>query len=256
MGYKMHYLQRGTGPDVLLLHGIGASFFVWRKIIPDLQKKYKVTALDILGFGKSDKPESFAYDLDSQCTMISEFIKKMGIQKCIVIGSSMGGMIALRLNETQPLIFYKTILISPAYDPNLVPVSLNKVSFLSPIFSPLVNEQFVRQVLKRVYSNHELISPEIVQAYLEPYSDGQAISSFVKSFALIKDPRVLADLTLVTTPTLVLWGEKDKIIPIKYAHKLKKIMKTAQLLIHPKAGHHTHEECPSWTLEKIHQFLE
>jgi pimeloyl-ACP methyl ester carboxylesterase len=260
-GHRMHFIQKssgqkGSGEDVLFIHGLGASHFVWRFLLSQLSQYFKVTAIDLIGFGKSDKPNTFAYDLDSQCQIILEFMDKMDIQKCVLVGSSMGGMIALRLAQTHPERFPRLVAISPAYDPQITFFDLNRFQFLSPMVGPFISERVIQQIMTRVYTDKSLINKETIQAFSQPYNNNPlAIESFVKSFRLLRDPRVFQELPQIKVPTLILWGDKDKVISSKFASKIKKSMPFAEVLIHPTAGHHAHEDAPDWAFENILRFL-
>jgi pimeloyl-ACP methyl ester carboxylesterase len=255
-GHQVFYSQEGQGEHILLLHGIGASHYVWRFIVPQLAKDHTVTAVDLLGFGLSDKPNTFKYDLDSQCEVILQLVKELKIEKCTLIGSSMGGTISLRLVQMHPEIFQKIVVLSPAADPKIVLFDLNRVSFLSPMVMPLVTERFVKQILRMVYSERRFITDENIKIYSDPYSNNpSAIESFVKSFSLLKDPRVLEELELIKNPVLILWGRKDRIVSSKLAPRLQSKILNSTLEIHETGGHHIQEEDPDWVLSKIISFL-
>ena len=92
-GVKLHYVCHGSGADILLLHGIAANIYCWRLLIPLLEKKFRVWAVDIKGFGLSDKPDD-NYDLQSQADLLVKFARKHVMKNLTVVGSSMGGAIA------------------------------------------------------------------------------------------------------------------------------------------------------------------
>lgn len=256
LGHQVYFTQEGKGEDILLLHGIGASHYVWRFITPKLAENYKVTAVDLLGFGLSDKPNTFKYDLDSQCEMVLELLKQLGIKKTAVIGSSMGGTIALRLAQITSDLFSKIVVLSPAADPKITFFDLNRISFLSPVVKPLVTERFIKQIMKRVYSEQKHVNEETVRIYTEPYISSEgAIDSFVKSFSLLRDPRVFEQLGIIKNPVLIIWGQKDRIISFKFAHRIQNKIPQALLEIHETAGHHVQEDDPDWVLSKIFPFL-
>lgn len=254
-GHKVRYIQEGIGPHLLLIHGIGASVYVWRRLIPLLNKNFTVTAIDLLGFGLSDKPVEFKYDLDSQCDVILELLKKLKIDNCYIAGSSMGGAIALRLAQISPRKFPKVIALAPAADPKIAFFDLKNFGFLSPIIQPMITDRFIKQIMKRVIYNKELITEESLHHYASPYRSREAVVAFTKSFSLLRDQRIYNDLEKVQQPVLVLWGEKDKIIPFKYAKKISMKLKNMSFYAHPKSGHHPHEDEPVWTAEKISAFL-
>lgn len=255
-GYNIYFTQQGAGEHVILLHGLGASSYVWRFLTPRLAEDHRVTAIDLLGFGASDKPDTFKYDLDSQCDVIIELLKQLEIDSCAIVGSSMGGTIALRLAQMRPDMFHKIIVLSPAADPRVTFFDLNRISFLSPVVKPLVTEKFVKQIMKRVYSEQHLITDENIKIYAEPYASHKGgVDSFVKSFSLLRDPRVYEHLDSIKCPVLILWGQKDRIIPFKFAERIKNKIPHSILEVHKTAGHHVQEDNPEWVLSKIIPFL-
>ena len=255
-GHKVYFTQEGKGDHILLIHGIGASHYVWRYLSPELAKNFTVTAVDLLGFGLSDKPETFTYDLDSQCEVLLELMNQLGITKTIVIGSSMGGTIALRLTQLRPDLITKVVVLSPAADPRITFFDLNKLAFLSSVVRPLVTERLIKQIMNRVYSERKNISDETIRIYLEPYSNNKnAIDSFIKSFKLLRDPKVFEQLDAIKHPVLIMWGLRDKIIPIKFAKKIQSKIPNSILETHPTAGHHIQEDDPEWLIEKVLEFF-
>lgn len=255
-GHKVYYTLEGQGEPIILLHGIGASHYVWRYIAPKLAETHTVIAVDLLGFGLSDKPDTFKYDLDSQCDMLIQLITELEIKHTTIIGSSMGGTIALRLAQVRPDLFGKVVALSPAADPKITFFDLNRLSFLSPMVKPLVTERFIKQIMKRVYSEKKNISAENIRIYTEPYANNKgAIDSFVKSFSLLRDPRTFEQLSGIKSPVLILWGQRDRIIPFKFAQKIQSKIPNSLLEVHHTAGHHIQEDDPDWVLSKIFHFL-
>lgn len=254
-GYRVRFIQEGKGPHLILIHGIGASVYVWRFLIPLISKYFTVTAIDLLGFGWSEKPKNFKYDLNSQCDVIMEALKKLKIKNGFILGSSMGGAIALRLAQVHPDFFKKVVAISPAADPQIAYVNLKHLSFLTPFVQPIISERFIKQFLRRVVSKKSLITKESIQFYTAPYRSLGALNAFTKSFTLLKDPAVFSNLNSISQPTLILWGEKDKIIPIKYSKKIISQIPKAVLETHKSAGHHPQEDEPEWIASQIISFL-
>ena len=110
--------------------------------------------------------------------------------------------------------------------------------------------------MKRVYSEKKHINDESIRIYTEPYiSNEGAVDSFVKSFSLLRDPRVFEQLEGIKNPVLIMWGQKDRIISFKFAQKIQKKIPHSLLEIHQTAGHHVQEDEPDWVLSKIFPFL-
>ncbi len=92
----LHYEEEGSGPPLLLVHGLGESSFTWHDVVPALAARFRVIALDLKGFGRSDKPEDDAYGADDQAALIANFIVSRGLENVTLVGHSFGGTVALR----------------------------------------------------------------------------------------------------------------------------------------------------------------
>ena len=94
---NLHYKETGRGDPILLLHGLGASSYAWRYVTPELAKNHRVIALDLKGFGLSDKPKDDKYSLFDQAELVDQFIQKHKLRRLTLVGHSFGGGIALAL---------------------------------------------------------------------------------------------------------------------------------------------------------------
>ncbi len=255
-GHNIHFIQEGKGPHIVLLHGIGASTFTWRFLVGKLAQNYTVTAIDLLGFGLSDKPKNFSYSIDDQCLILNEFFNKFNMKQIRIIASSMGGAIGLWYAKLNPQRVFEVVTISPALDPSFLRFDLQKLQFLGPMVSPLVTRAFIRQVMKRVVNRSDLINDETVEAYYSPYSKPDAIQSFIKSISVLRDTRLPGGLKGMTTPVLMIWGAQDKVVPVSVGKSIQKKLPQVQLLTHPTAGHHVMEEDPDWVFEQVSAFFD
>ena len=118
--FEINYVDEGSGPTLLLLHGIGASLYIWRFLYKPLSQNYRVIALDLPGFGKSSKIVNQDYGLEAQCERVLLFLKKLNVSNTYIVGSSMGGAISLWLSLKHPNVFKKNMVISPATNKKLL----------------------------------------------------------------------------------------------------------------------------------------
>lgn len=256
-GVNVHFTQGGAGADVVLLHGIGASVYVWRFLFPLLQSKVRVTAIDLPGFGKSTKDAGRDYGLDSQSEIIAKALEVIGITNATLIGSSMGGAIALWLGKKYPERFAKVVAIGPATDNRLVPALADLFGPMAPFFRHALNRHSMRLILTRVLRRNELITKESVEAYLEPFrGNTDAIKAFWASLTLLSDKRLPDELVDIKIKVLVLYGERDFMVPRSSIDKLLQHLPQATFLSHPHGGHHVMEDEPLWSAERILAFIE
>jgi pimeloyl-ACP methyl ester carboxylesterase len=256
-GIEIHYTQEGKGKDVILIHGIGASTYTWRLLIPYLARNFRVTVLDLPGFGRSTMNPKRDHGLDTQSAILIKFLDLLNIKKANLVGSSMGGAIALWLAKEFPERVESVVVLAPATHPKLLPLN---VTFFSKVLLPstnlLLTRTLFRQILKRVLSRHELINDEVVENYLRPYlQNGTAIQTFIRATSVLSDRRLPDQLRGIKTPVHILYGENDLMVPRSVIHELQKRLPHATLITHPTAGHHPHEDEPAWVASQIKQYF-
>jgi pimeloyl-ACP methyl ester carboxylesterase len=254
-GVQVAYRQSGSGSHMVLVHGIGASGFVFRNIFSELCLSYKVTAIDLPGFGMSDKDTELMYDLDAQTMRLHKILKNLKIEKAFLIGSSMGGSICLNLALNFPQNYSKVVAIAPATDRGLVSL-LGKFAVPTlPLIGFALNFSSMKFMLSRISSKKELITDDVVHEYLKPFQNRmKAIATFKMAIKTIDDSRIPQLYKDINSQVLILWGKGDFIVPEKYMHDLESVIPGSRLQIHPTAGHHPFEDEPDWVITKIKEF--
>jgi pimeloyl-ACP methyl ester carboxylesterase len=263
-GCRLHYLNEGSGQDILLLHGLGANIYCWRKLIPILSQRYRVWAVDLKGFGLSEKPKESSYSLKTQAELLSHFMESEKVKKFTVVGNSMGGAIAIQLGIDRPDLVDHVVLINSAHDPKMFNVQLRTFAKLmkatvqaASLFAPIVNEKSVRFFLPQIYGtkNYE-ITPEAVRAYVSPYMEGtDSHRAFVAAFEEMLWNNLTENLKKIQSRVLILWGAKDNLLPLHFGENLHKTLPGSAYFVHPSGGHHLQEEEPEWVAKRIEEFL-
>lgn len=252
--YNINYTKKGSGPNLVLIHGFASSVYCWRHLIPYLQEYYTVYALDLVGFGQSSKAIHLEYDLDSQTDRIMKFLKTLEIDTPYVVGCSMGGALSFWLKNKYPNFINKTIAINPSLNPKIVPYGTNFFSL--KVARLLLHNHLFKQIMKRVFNDKSLINKESIKRYREPYiGNDDALICLLKSLKTLKDSRLNKAMPSLTNQTLLLYSKKDRIIHYKLQKPFLKsnpgVTKVASL----SGGHHLMEEKPRWTFEQIHRFF-
>lgn len=254
---ELCYVQAGDGRDLVLLHGIGASLFIWRFIFPYLQSRYRVTALDLAGFGRSEKSPQLDYGLDAQAALVAKALDALGIERAALAGSSMGGAIALWMAKREPERFSKVVALAPATDPGLVPAAAEYFAALAPLLKRAINRRTMKMILKRVVARHDRITDDVVDRYLEPFTGhSDAVRAFWSAMKLLKDRRLPWELKELAADVLVIYGERDLMVPRASIDRLMGTLPRATLRLHADGGHHIMEDEPEWTAREIETFLE
>ena len=247
------------GPPIVLLHGFGASIGHWRKNIPALAAAgHRVYALDLLGFGDSDKP-NLDYSLEFWVKIIHDFWKAHVKAPAVFAGNSIGALMALMTLVNHPETASGGVLLNCAGSLNHRPEDLPRgLSVVMGTFSRLVSSNLtgpflfnrvrtrgrIRGSLKQVYGNKSAITSELVEILHGPACQPGAQKVFASILTAPPGPRPSELLPQVTQPLLVLWGEKDPWTPIKAADIYQDMAADADksVVFHaiPDTGH-----CPS-----------
>jgi pimeloyl-ACP methyl ester carboxylesterase len=260
--HTIRYTVQGKGKPVLLIHGFGASIGHWQKNIPVLAEKgYRVFAIDLLGFGGSDKP-ALDYTLELWQEQLTAFWQAHIHEPTIFVGNSIGGLISLMMLANHPDLSAGGILLNCAGGLNHRPDELNLPlrlvmrGFTKLVSSPLVGEFIfnrirqksrIRQTLYQVYCDRDAVTEELVEMLYQPSSDPGAQKVFASVLTAPAGPHPASLLPKIQQPLLILWGENDPWTPIAgstlYQERAKSDDKTEFYPI-SQAGHCPHDEKP------------
>jgi len=254
--WSIRFHQSGRGPHLLLLHGIGANLYCWRWLVPLLNQKFTVTAIDLPGFGRSSKPLNASYGLDEQTERLLLILDALKIRKTYIVGNSMGANIALWFAMKFPDRTESLALIAPATSARLIP-PLEKISWLSGPASLLLNRQAMKWAHARTVSKRDLVDNDRVEETYFTYGrQPDAVRSFMLAAAAIRDSRILSSLENFKTKVLILWGSNDRLVNRKVIDALKTALPEARTEIHVGGGHHLQEDEPEWVKEKLTDFFQ
>ena len=210
---NINYIQYGKGKDIILLHGWGQNIEMMKPLGDNFSDKYRITILDLPGFGESDEPKT-TWKIDDYEALLEEFIKELKIKKPIVIGHSFGGRLAIRYSADNPI--EKLVLFgSPCIR---IQESLPlKVRILKSI-KKLPGMNSLGEYMKKYIGSrdYKAASPVMRQTLVEVVNED--LSSYAKR---------------IKAPTLLIWGENDTEAPLNEAKELEKIMLDAALIVLP-----------------------
>lgn len=260
---RLYTEEFGQGRPILLLHGLGASMFTWRNLIPALSRHNRVIAIDMKGFGKSEKPFTQAYTPYDHTNLVLAFIRKRGLRDATIIGHSFGGAIGLlatlRLNETNPGAVRDLILMNaPAYEqPGTGFVRFMKMPVL-PYLALLLSPPELATWLSLDKVQADRLSFDELRGYAEPFYDAAARHALITTARRIK-PRDVELLTAryssIKQRTLVVWCDGDHTVPIETGLKLVKALPRARMKVLKGCGHVPQDERPEAVMQLIGKFL-
>lgn len=265
-GDRMAYRDAGDGEVLLLIHGMAGSSAAWRAVLPQLSKKFRVIAPDLLGHGESAKPRS-DYSLGAFAVLLRDFLDELGISQVTVVGQSLGGGVAMQFAYQHPDYVNRLVLISsgglgPDVGIILRLLSAPGAELLLPIIAPkpvLTVGNKLRSWLRGA-GIHSPRGAETWSAY-SSLADRQTRESFLKTLRSVVDYRGQAVSALnrlqvrADLPIMAIWGERDNIIPVEHAYAAAKVRTDARLEVLPHVGHYPHVEAPNEVVELIENFI-
>src|ERR1700739_3205067 len=247
-GDRAAYRDDGDGEVLLLIHGMAGSSDSWRSVLPQLSKKFRVIAPDLLGHGESAKPRS-DYSLGAFAVFLRDFLDELGVTQATVVGHSLGGGVAMQFVYQHPDYCQRLVLISsgglgPDVGLTLRLLSAPGAELVLPIIAPqpVLN---VGNKLRSWLSAAGIRSPragEIWNAY-SSLSDRQTREAFLRTLRSVVDYRGQAVSALSRLhfrselPTLAIWGELDSIIPVDHGHAAQAARPGSRLEVLPGIGH-------------------
>ncbi|HEX6879865.1 MAG TPA: alpha/beta hydrolase [Terriglobales bacterium] len=265
----MRYLRVGSGRPVVLLHGLLGYSFSWRFNWEVLSREFTVYAPDLLGIGYSDRPAvgSVPYDLVTTADRMLDWIERMGIRDAALVGTSHGGGLALVMaaHDAQHDRGLIGKLVSVAGVNPWTPVGhLRAKIFGHPVGSAVFKmlAPFLGMarlaMLERMYGDNTRITQDTIQGYREPLELPRSLDYGI---AIARNwERDLACLPgaidqIGDLPTLLIWGEKDKVVPLVGGEELKRHLKNVKMVVMEQAGHLPYEEYPEEFNRILLEFL-
>jgi len=234
-----------------LIHGFASSTLVWSKVFLALaQEGYRVIAVDMLGYGYSAKPRNGEYTIAGQAKLLTRLLDCLRIRQATFVGSSYGGAVAATCALDYPDRVEKLVLIGTVNNNRPLAFKLMRV-FGSPVFgdvvSPLLigSRRLLRRRMKRVYDRHSWVLDERrVEARHLPLRAASTQRAIIRTVRRWDAERISRDAHLISQPTLLLWGEKDREIPLADAERLHAEIPGSRLIVFLNCGHLPHEEYP------------
>jgi len=251
-GNKIRYLESGNSKKTLvLIHGLGASAERWDQVIPLFSDEFRVIVPDLIGFGYSDKPL-----VDYTTEFFSEFLKKFFIASDIkrpnLIGSSLGGQIAAEYAASYPQEIEKLILVSPSGNMEKSTPALD--AYIMAALYP--NEQSAKNAFELMEGSGHIVQEEIVNGFVERMRLPNAKLAFMSTLLGIKNSELITSkLQTISTPTMIIWGANDPVIPIHHADSFVSTIQDCRFFRMDGCGHTPYVQFPYAFASKVLEFL-
>lgn len=263
-GWNMRYSylrNQESQVPIILVHGFGGSIGHWRQNIPELSKHHSVYALDLLGFGGSDKPET-GYSLQLWVDQVYAFWKAHINVPAVLVGNSLGSATCLAIAATYPEMVRGVAMISlpdTSSHGESIPPALRRLlhwvhqitlspMLLQPLFHLLKQPWIVRHWASLAYACRDAVTDELLEILLAPARERGSAAAFCAILKAMLEPHpvlnIRTSLSKLKIPSLLLWGKQDRMVPITLARRFLSYNPALQLVELDNAGHCAHDECP------------
>ena len=262
-GERLHLRDSGRDgpgrdrPAIIMLHGFGASLHTWEPWAAALADRYRVIRYDLSGFGLSPPRASGDYSLAADVAQLAALMDTLGVARATLVGSSMGGKVAWHFAARFPHRVEKLVLIAPdgfaragqryGEAPRVGPALA-----LMTVFLP---KPLLRANLASAYADPARLTDLVVTRYHDLMLAPGARAAMIDRLrqAVLEDPATL--LPRLTMPVLLIWGDRDRLIPASHAEDYLRLLPDARLVRFPALGHLPHEEAPEQSLPALESFL-
>lgn len=259
-GVGLHYVEQappvgGDAPAIVMIHGFGGSTYSFRHQIVDLAQDYRCVAIDLKGFGYSERPEGGDYSLTAQARLVLGAMDVLGIGKATLIGQSMGGEVVMRIAEMAPE-RVERIILAASVPGRKVPIA-PRLSFMRRLVDPIARLVAERSWKRLFYDKNRADLEQIRAEYQKPARIYGTMRTFWEMWEGIRhDERI--EFARLTQPVLILWAEKERILPLpgRSLRWLQARLPHAVTEHIPLSGHMLLEEQPAIVNGAIRRFLD
>lgn len=257
-GARVHFRDEGEGPPLLLVHGTSASLHTWDGWTQALRDDFRVVRMDLPAFGLTGPSASGDYTIGGYVAFVDAFAAALGIERFALAGNSLGGLIAWRYALAHPQRVARLILVDPGGRPHeglSVLLMFGQVPGLNLIMQYITPRLIVRQQIENVYGDPSRIAPGVVDRYHKLLLRSGNRAAFVRYTNIADFSEHFDRINEITTPTLIMWGDQDRLIPVEFADDFAAALPQAQVQIYPGVGHIPMEEIPERSAADARVFL-
>jgi haloalkane dehalogenase len=263
---RLNYVDEGKGPPILFVHGTPTWSFDYRHLIRALSAQHRCLAVDLLGFGLSERPRDFAYTPEAHAQVLRAFVDRLGLDHFTLVAHDFGGPISLPLALDTPgrvarLVLMNTWMWSFADDPAM----LRKARLAGSGFGRFLYRHFnfsLRAITPSAYGDRRKLTPAIHQQLLAPFPDADSrgrvlwtLARALRSSASFYDSLWQRRGVLAAVPSLIVWGLRDPAFPPRFLDRWRTVLPAARVHELRTAGHWPHEEAPDEVAAALLAFL-
>lgn len=263
-GLQVHLRDEGPRDDptpILLLHGTGASLHTWDGWARRLTRDRRVVRFDLPGFGLTGPTPDGVYTIERYVETVIAVADELGIERFVLAGNSLGGYAAWATAVLHPDRVERLILVDAAgypFQSQSVPLAFRIARM--PVLGRMLGQVLPRSVVERsvrdVYGDPSKVTPALVDRYFDLATRAGNRAALVARFEQTQPGQLAGRVPELRLPTLILWGRKDRLIPLENGERFTREIPGSRLIVFDDLGHVPQEEDPDGTVAPVLQFLE
>lgn len=270
-GIRLHYVTKGEGPLMLFLHGFPEFWYSWRHQIEAFSQDYKVVAIDMRGYNKSDKPKDKSdYALSELIKDVEGVIRGLGYEKCVLVGHDWGGAVAWTFAYTYPQMLSQLIVLNLPHPAKFAeglrtPQQLLKSWYIGlfqiPVLPELLlsanNYASIRSVFKKQTINPDAFTEQDLDAMVTAAAQPGALTAMLNYYRNISGENALLNREwgVLQVPTLMIWGENDAALGKALTYGTEALVEDFRIRYIPQCSHWVQQEQPELVNQYMQAFL-
>ena len=263
MGMRVHYRFEGNPTDstpLVLVHGTSSSLHTWDSIVPAFRSNRRILRMDLPGFGLTGPSPDREYSLGAYHRMLDSLFDQLGIRRCVLGGNSLGGMIAWTYalhdsNRIKGLVLIDAAGYPRGKEEGNIGFKLAAMPGVGRVLSKFTPTILIRKSLEGSYGNPALISDKLVDRYYDLLLREGNREAMIDMFSS-RRPAQHDRISSIRKPTLIIWGDQDRLIDVSNAYRFQNDIPGSRLLIIPGSGHVPMEESPKEVIGGMMAFLD
>ncbi len=252
----------GAGEPAVFVHGFGSNKVTWRRVCQGLTDVFSFYAIDLPGSGASPAPRHFHYTLEHFADVLTDFIIVKDLKKLTLVGTSLGAAVVLlallrNRDELAPRVRSLCLIDAVAY-PQDFPFFVEILR--TPVLGPLAfYSPFFVKILRIPVFGRPLTAISLPPQYARYYARKRVREALIKTARLIDSEqlaRYVQRLKTIHLPTLVIWGRRDRVVPLRLGKRLARDLPNSRLIVIDHCGHAPHQECPAKVIAALKEFAQ
>jgi pimeloyl-ACP methyl ester carboxylesterase len=262
MGMRVHYRLEGDPADsipLVLIHGTSSSLHTWDSIVPALRTNRRILRMDMPGFGLTGPSPDQVYSMEGYHLFLDSLFERLDIRQCVLGGNSLGGLIAWTYalhdsNRIKGLVLIDALGYPKGKEEGNIGFRVAAMPGIGRVLSKFTPKILIKKSLEGSYGNPDRINEALVNRYFDILLREGNRGAMIEMFGS-RRPAPYEKIASIRKPTLIIWGDQDRLIDVSNAYRFQRDIAASSLLVIPGSGHVPMEESPREVMRAIREFL-